>query len=1134
MGNIAENLKKVSYVDLEQFVEDINRNFGIIQNSPLYRGIPGEEGEEGGTGLRGTRGSQFLFVTFANFNVQFPGEISNGSKINLSFINSKMLAFADKQKLLLALGTTEFVNKDIIVLSNSIMLSYDILLDLFVDTKMAFNEQSNLVSSIETKIEDYVKYYIENSPALNSTSLWQAFESYAKNYADTNNSFITTTQTNSSVFVPYYPGVTNTIGIKLSDHKYWGLSDTEFPKNNRGTTIFGSVKQYIQLLQNTLSSTEEQTLSSDYAPGENNIPSAVFLQDTESNGLMFGLKTKSNLKSFGSVYKDNDGNVVIKSDQGILPSEYSKLKLNRTSLSYDKQVFFGDNLKLGKVFEHSGEVNSKWLKTSSFFTDDMNINGNGIQVGVNTADSLWKNLSQFIKLTNYKSKVLVTDYEGTISKYYSLETAPRPLDGTPFTGGTDGSKIVTSNYISWLYGLIVSTSEEQGNFWYKTQYNTGIIPSLSLNKSLNVNHDGTGVVSFTSEGRSFFSNSNKYDVNIGISQYSFTPTFTNINSSFVALRGSGYGNRVLVTDANGVITHTYSLASNDQFTDNEKSVNGYGTQNFPIDTQTRATNLLSNKVLTGLQYDNIIGTLNNIKTRLSNIWTVTQANNQYLEKSNNFSDVPQKDQAILNLGGTSIGRNMFKLKNPNAVCFPRFNADNTITPQLSTDFLISLESTTVGRNMFKLQNPNVISFPRFNADNTITPQTSADYRTSIEVFSKGEGDGRYMNMVKQIGSDYFQWQYEEGNNTTTMYLDMGDDADGSEKFVIRGIQGGTVRNVVSFASNGNAQFHGRVYFDGNILGSVGGRKAFALNEDGWLRINDENNYENGIYCGSTRLRTDGTLEVGGGGSVFRANSTALNFKDKFNVDTDGNVTNTGVTFLNSFGNVGPELGTTFGTRSELYTYGCYPGQGSVGTLGENSAFSYSSVVGFGTSGFGELAVGWVGVPRLAIRSKRDIAQDWSSWVNVFDTNDCIPIKNGGTGTTTEQGVRNMFSLWTKAETDVRIRTITQNTLYLANNNSIGYLGTGSQIALPVNDYSVITIWANTNYNYASMPAPEAKYAGRVVKIFSHNNSPSTLFLMVNGGNISIAPDDMWEFTCIERTSSYYWARTGFFDNYRTA
>ena len=57
-----------------------------------------------------------------------------------------------------------------------------------------------------------------------------------------------------------------------------------------------------------------------------------------------------------------------------------------------------------------------------------------------------------------------------------------------------------------------------------------------------------------------------------------------------------------------------------------------------------------------------------------------------------------------------------------------------------------------------------------------------------------------------------------------------------------------------------------------IRGGVSNFNAFDLNGS-WLRINDTNDYQSGIYCGSEILRTDGEFQVGGNGSSFKVTSS---------------------------------------------------------------------------------------------------------------------------------------------------------------------------------------------------------------------------------------------------------------------
>ena len=59
-----QTLQKVEFDNLATFLATINNNFSIIQNSPLFKGVPGEQGVQGETGSQGDRGTKILPVVF--------------------------------------------------------------------------------------------------------------------------------------------------------------------------------------------------------------------------------------------------------------------------------------------------------------------------------------------------------------------------------------------------------------------------------------------------------------------------------------------------------------------------------------------------------------------------------------------------------------------------------------------------------------------------------------------------------------------------------------------------------------------------------------------------------------------------------------------------------------------------------------------------------------------------------------------------------------------------------------------------------------------------------------------------------------------------------------------------------------
>lgn len=469
MAEIKETLKKLTYENIKQFVEDINRNFAIIQNSPLYKGIPGTPGDKGDKGLRGERGSRFFFIKIEDFLSQYPGEIVNVNAINQVWINNQLKDLAKRNKLLNILGISSFVDCDVIVLSTSRMIQYDAINDVFTDTGISFYYQSNILSSIETKIESLVRQYIDNNPKILSIkNLLIHYQTYAKVYSSTNNSYISQDDSDSAVYMPYFAGITDTQGALINDHTYFGLSDEEYPIKNRGSFIIGSVAKFSTLLNKTLSTTERSTFSSDFAPNKNNIPNLIIMQDTLNNGIMFGYKENQNLSRFASIYKDSDTsgtneyynnnleshNLILKSDQGANPSDFSKLLINRFRMRYDKQVFFDDNLTVAKDFYLIGNVQNKFIRTAEFIeskyteaTDDIKkLRAKTIEIGSREAGAIQINVSDVIELPKFadeKQIVVLTVERPTsnakLSKKYIveegkfIESSNQNLDDYSFT-----------------------------------------------------------------------------------------------------------------------------------------------------------------------------------------------------------------------------------------------------------------------------------------------------------------------------------------------------------------------------------------------------------------------------------------------------------------------------------------------------------------------------------------------------------------------------------------------------------------------------------------------------------------------------------------------------------------------------
>lgn len=494
MGNIIETLKKVQYTSLTQFVEDINRNFAIIQNSPLYKGIPGETGDPGIQGPMGTRGSRFFFLKNKindiltlqqkpNFNV---------GDITIDFINQKYIEDISLfYTLFPEIRDTGFVSNDIIVMPNSVMIQFDKLNNKFVQTGMSFNENHTFLSSIESKIDNYIKHHIDNNPqVLALQNIFERYATYGKNYASTSHITISNQLTNGTVFTPLLGN--NTSGIKIQNHKYFGFSDSEFPVSNSGTIVFGSMCNFTKMVEQTITSTgQNSTASAKYAIGVNNIPTAIFMQDTGRAGIMIGYKNWKNLRNFGSIYKEIkgsefDGPLVIKSNMGDLEHEpnieYSKLSLFKTHLTYDKFAKFLDNLEIKKDLIFGQNINSKFIRSGEYVSKEIpnknKVMEFGYWNGTTEYDGLLKNQFKHIVYEHYPSNVLVTDNSGKLRNDYRIETKPftdiitsTNLQQIGWISNAPTTSIPTSDYLTKIIQKINALQTYiSNNYWRKLDW----------------------------------------------------------------------------------------------------------------------------------------------------------------------------------------------------------------------------------------------------------------------------------------------------------------------------------------------------------------------------------------------------------------------------------------------------------------------------------------------------------------------------------------------------------------------------------------------------------------------------------------------------------------------------------------
>lgn len=120
-----------------------------------------------------------------------------------------------------------------------------------------------------------------------------------------------------------------------------------------------------------------------------------------------------------------------------------------------------------------------------------------------------------------------------------------------------------------------------------------------------------------------------------------------------------------------------------------------------------------------------------------------------------------------------------------------------------------------------------------------------------------------------IGDNDFYRIIGGSTGTNAGYLEIATADDATEPIYVRqytGLFANLARTLTLLDEAGNSSFPGNIGM-GTYL--VNNGKISIDGSDAWLRLNNQNHFPNGIYCGSGTFRTDGVLEVGDHGSSLR-------------------------------------------------------------------------------------------------------------------------------------------------------------------------------------------------------------------------------------------------------------------------
>ena len=180
-------------------------------------------------------------------------------------------------------------------------------------------------------------------------------------------------------------------------------------------------------------------------------------------------------------------------------------------------------------------------------------------------------------------------------------------------------------------------------------------------------------------------------------------------------------------------------------------------------------------------------------------------------------------------------------------------------------------STGTNAERMRISSAGAIKFNAYGAGTLVT-----DASGNITASSGGGAGGPYLplaggtmtgdiqmsaNSVKFDQSGTRSWDISAGSGN--LNITSGDS--GGNVFLSPGL-------VVEDATTvgGNLTVTGNQYFNGEFI-EGDGKEMFRYN-DAWLRINEDNDFSSGIYCGTSTLRTDGAFQVGSGGTKFEVQS----------------------------------------------------------------------------------------------------------------------------------------------------------------------------------------------------------------------------------------------------------------------
>ena len=539
-------LKQITYTNMSDFVSALNQNFAIIQNSPLFRGIPGNPGAAAEPGKAGKRGSMLIFIDFSKLQTAFGNELSIDSRLTIEWFNSVLNNNKRIQMFCNACNITELSANDTFVLPNTALFQYDSIQNRFIDTGKSLNMYRDILTNLNKQIEEYIQKQLGNiqTPGQQQSGVFKAFTTGGINYE--NGSASVDMLLDDTLLFPTSFGTKNQINkteIDALHHSFAGYAGSEI------TQLLGDARRIHNLILGTVKhgsdSNSVRTINKD------SLPALIISQITNDAGILIGSRNAQTLRDFAEIYVDMpigqqvtdlvfQSNRYPNSDSN-LKQFFSQLRINNARMLFTKNLEIQGNSELKGNLQLGGLIDSNVLRTGSKAVTTSEQRSKRTEIGYSDFSGYLEFLDKTIRFRNYLNGVLSTDATGLLTV--------KPIDNTELHSNDTRTDITwnPSNLNSVVLARQLKPILDQFNklqsyantLLTKASLETGI-PNIKITENLNfVDKNNTGIVrvSFNQDSANFF-----YPVKFGDKT-----TFSRLL------------NKVLVTGSTGELLENYAI-----------------------------------------------------------------------------------------------------------------------------------------------------------------------------------------------------------------------------------------------------------------------------------------------------------------------------------------------------------------------------------------------------------------------------------------------------------------------------------------------------------------------------------------------------------------------------------------------